>query len=497
MIRDSQSPDARWRTALGQLELQLPRETFNTWLKNATLLAYEDHQFIIGVENTYARDWLENRLKKTISRTLSAICDHNVELRFAVKPQKSEELIHQSSMRELRENAPLLAEIKKKEQISTQSGFDSVSPSETGLNPFYAFEMLVMGHFNRIAYAAGRAISESGSKHFNPLYIHSSYGLGKTHLLHAVGHSCLKKGLSVRYVTAECFTNDLIGALQGKKTDQFREKYRSLDILLVDDIDFLAGKKSTQEEFYHTIDALLTTNAQIVVAAHQPPSEIAGLDSRLTSRFEGGLVVELIEPDLISRLNILAARVKQRGLEDKISDKTLELIAHKVSGSIRELEGALNRVIATATLASSSPIIDEVDTLINSVSTRKHAISIQDIIQVVSGHYSVSAEDIIGRGRTREVSSARQIVMYLAREEADLSLKEIGDALDGRNHSTVLYSIDKVQDLIDTDGHLKRQIRSLREVLVSSATMRTPETRTPFPLDNESEPQTSSLNIKS
>jgi len=458
MDRDTRSPAAMWQTALGHLQLQLPRETFNTWLRGAHLLAYEDGTFIIGVENVYAREWLEHRLKRAVLRTLEQVAGRTCEVRFVIWRERRDE-----DPAGVYEAGPLLAEIAPPHEEAPR--FERLAPGETGLNPRLVFEGFAVGGANRLAQAAAAAVVEMPGQQFNPLYIYGGVGLGKTHLLHAVGNAAQARRLRVLYVTGETFTNDLVGAIRGRSTAELREKYREVDMLLVDDLQFIAGKESTQEEFSHTFDTLANAGAQIVLAASQHPAEMAGLDPRLRSRFEGGLVLEVLPPDFLTRVDILEIKARQRGFEARLGLDILESIAEHVEGSVRELEGALNRVIAAAMLTGSAPTLHEAQTALSDIPRKQGVLSLEDIVMAVADYYGVTPEDVVGRDRSRAVSTARQVAMYIAREEADCSLQQIGEALGGRNHSTVLYSCERVADLMATDSQIKRHIRAILQIL--------------------------------
>jgi chromosomal replication initiator protein len=450
-------PATIWRSAYGELQLQLPRETFNMWLKDSKFLAHEDGSFIIGVANTYARDWLEQRLKKLITQTVSHLAGCTVELTFVVwkgdKEAKKSEDIHKAG--------PLLADLAPEEK--PEPYFERLSPGETGLNPRQTFQTYAVGSCNRLAHAAAMAVVDMPATQFNPLYIHGGTGLGKTHLMHAIGNACMERNRSVLYVSAETFTNDLMAALRTKKTADLRDKYRTVDVLLIDDIEFLGGKNSTMEEFYHTFNDLTIGGAQIVIGASKPPAEVTRLDGKLRSRFEGGLLVEITQPDFLTRVDILEAKIQQRGMGERISLDTLETVAERIDGSVRELEGALNQVIASTLL---TPNVQPVDSILKQVKARPpEVVTLQDIVTIVAGHYGVSAEAIFGRDRSREVSTARQVVMYLARERADIPLQQIGDELGGRHHSTVSYACDRVTDMMKVDSQIRRRVNAiLREL---------------------------------
>ncbi|MBN1427944.1 MAG: chromosomal replication initiator protein DnaA [Anaerolineae bacterium] len=445
-----------WQTAYGELQLQMPRETFDTWLRQARLIAHEDGTYIIGVHNVYAREWLEHRLKKVIVRTLGQIAERTVEVSFVVwSGEHAEE--------DLRSAGPLLASLEPTAEPAPR--FEGPSQGETGLNPRYTFEAYAVGSCNRLAHAAAMAVIETPATQFNPLYIYADVGLGKTHLLHAIGNSCREKQLRVLFVASETFTNDLVGAIKSHRTPEFREKYRNVDLLLVDDIDFLAGKESSQEEFYHTFNTLYDSGAQVVVVSSRPPGHIKKLDPRLQSRFDGGLVVELMPPDFETRMAILHIKAQQRGAENRIPLEAFEMIAGEVDGSVRDLEGALNRLIAASMLTNVPPSTALVEEVLGPIRASQPDLTLEDIIMAVAEYYRVDAEDLCGRGRSREVSIARQVAVYLAYKETNTSLQQIGEAIGGRNHSTVLYSYERIGDLMDTDSQVRRDVQAIMQTL--------------------------------
>ena len=451
MTGDTPSPTDIWKAAYGELQLQIPRETFDTWLRDARLVAHEDGVYIIGVRNVYAREWLENRLKPVIARTLSAIARRSADVRFVIwqEPETVGD-----------DPGPLLAPLKPERPTT----FRPHAPEKTGLNPRLTLDAFVVGPSNRLAHAAALEITEAPGEQFNPLYLYGGVGIGKSHLLHAIGSACHEAGLRVLYAPSETFTNDLVAAIHARRTEDFRRKYRAVDVLLIDDVQFLAGKESTQEEFYHTFNALHDAGRQVALAADRPPAAIAGLDERLRSRFEGGLLVGLGTPGGDERRAILQAKTEGSGL----SADVLDVIAGQASGSVRDLEGALNRVMAGMLLTGSTPTRQQAETALSGLTRERRAPSLEDVILAVAGYYGVEPADVCGPGRTRDVSVARQVAMYLGREYAGASLQQIGLALGGRNHSTILYGCDRVADLLATDSTLREQIETILQAMLPS-----------------------------
>ncbi|MBC7242773.1 MAG: chromosomal replication initiator protein DnaA [Anaerolineae bacterium] len=443
------NPNQIWQAALGELQLQMTRATFETWVKQTSVIGFEDGVFIIGVQSNFAKEWLENRLLGLIKRTLTNLMGRSVEVRFAVHP-KSYELSEQ-------EAGPLLTDT-----LWTPAAY-ARSSAEAQLNEKYTFETFVVGPNNRLAHAAARSVAERPAAAYNPLFLYGGVGLGKTHLLHAIGHYALQHGRSVRYVSSEQFTNELINAIRNQTTVQFREKYRSIDVLLIDDIQFIAGKESTQEEFFHTFNALHAANRQIVITSDRPPKAINALEERLRSRFEGGLMADISPPDFETRLAILRNKADTHNIT--VPDAVLEFIARKVQSNIRELEGSLNRVIIYANMMGAPLTVDLAAQALQDIVLRAQNLDPEAVLRAVAGYYHLRVEDLLGKKRSKEIAFARQMAMYLLRSELELSLPQIGERLGGRDHTTVLYACEKLGRLIEEDAGVRRDYLNLREAL--------------------------------
>ncbi len=430
-----------WQAVLGQLQVDIPKATYDTWVRDTALIAYEDGSFIVGVQNAYARDWLDSRLKKTITNILTGVMNRTVEVRFAVwqDAPAEEPTSKPANAREVAETGP---------------------PSAI-LNPHYTFDSFVVGASNRLAHAASLAVVERPAFAYNPLFLYGGVGLGKTHLLHAIGNACGARGLQVLYVSSEEFTNDLINAIRTRTTPAFREKYRHMDVLLIDDIHFIAGKESTQEEFFHTFNTLHGQNKQLVLTSDRPPKALVTLEERLRSRFEWGLTADIQPPDLETRIAILRAKADQRGRQ--VPDEILTAVAYAIQANIRELEGALTRILAYGDLLGLPLTVDLVESALGDMLPKKRDIAPEGIVQAVAGSFGLPVERLLGRDRSREAALPRQIAMYLLREETGTSLPQIGDLLGGRDHTTVMYGCDKVADLLERDERLRRQVSQIRE----------------------------------
>ena len=436
-----------WQAALGQLQMEMPKAAFDTWVRDAQLVSYEDGSFIIGVQNAYARDWLESRLSSTITRLLTGIMNRTVDVRFTVWQNVDENTVH--------------VEVDEPETISNLD-----NPS---LNRRYSFTNFVVGASNRLAHAASLAVAEKPAHAYNPLFLYGGVGLGKTHLLHAIGSQCAQAGLNVLYVSSEEFTNDLIHAIRTHTTQAFREKYRRTDVLLIDDIQFIAGKESTQEEFFHTFNTLHGQDKQIVMSSDRPPKAMVTLEERLRSRFEWGLTADIQPPDYETRVAIL--RSKAERARYSIPADIIEIIARKFQSNIRELEGALTRIVAYADLRGVPMTIELIDSALADLLPRRNEVKPDHVINTVANAYQLSPEQMLGRDRTRQIALPRQIAMYLMREEGNISLPQIGEALGGRDHTTVMYGCDKVADLLERDDQLRRQVIEIREQLYGSSSI--------------------------
>ncbi|KAF0111342.1 MAG: chromosomal replication initiator protein [Chloroflexi bacterium] len=434
-----------WQAATGQLQMEMSKASFETWVRSSELVSFEGGVFTIGVPNAYARDWLDSRLSSTITRILSGLMNEAQKVNFIVwhKDYQNEE--------------------KPKEATSSLPLSISQPPQATALNTKYNFDKFVVGSSNRLAHAACLAVAENPAQAYNPLFLYGGVGLGKTHLLHAIGNFARSQGQQVLYVSSEEFTNDLINAIRTHNTPAFRDRYRRIDILLVDDIQFIAGKESTQEEFFHTFNTLHGQDKQIVMSSDRPPKVMNTLEERLRSRFEWGLTADIQPPDLETRIAIL--RVKAERSHHIVPAGILELIARQFTSNIRELEGALTRVMAYSDLRGKPLTDDLVNVALTDLIPQRNTFEPARVVDVVASVFGITPEKLLGRGRTREVALPRQVVMYLLRQEANVSLPKIGQVLGGRDHTTVIYACEKVADMMERDELLRRQIFQIREQL--------------------------------
>jgi len=436
-----------WESARAHLQVQLSRSEYNTWVREAVLVAHEDGAFIIGVPNFFAKEWLRNRLHGRIKRSLEEVAGHSVDVTYIVHtpPNSSDEGGDAGPLMEGNADVHVVPH-----------------PQAMPLNPRYLFETFIVGSSNRMAHAAALAVADRPGRAYNPLFLYGGVGLGKTHLLQAVGHVALAAGYRVLYVSSETFTNDLINAIRAQTTDQFRARYRSVDVLLIDDIQFIAGKESTQEEFFHTFNALHAAGKQICITSDRSPREIATLEERLRSRFQGGIIADIRPPDFETRLAILRARAERTGAI--VSDAVLVLIAERVDTNIRELEGILNRVVAHTLLSHEPLTTDQVQHILDEVAPAARTLHPEEILRAVVSYFHVSQEELESKGRSRSQVVPRQVAMYLLRTETNLSFPQIGRLLGGRDHTTVMHGYEKIAARVEHDLALKRQLAEIREL---------------------------------
>ncbi len=451
-------PREMWEIARSQLRLQMTKSTYETWVRDTMCLAYEDGAFVIGVPNAYAREWLSVRLRPLIKRTLASVAGHAVEVTFVVQPSQPEIRLDEGA-------GPLL----ELEQVSQRP--EEVVPDEgANLNPRYTFENFIVGPSNRMAHAVALAVAERPGTAYNPLFIYGVSGLGKTHLLQAIGHMGQASRRRVLYVTSEVFTNELIGAIRTQTTDQFRAKYRNIDVLLIDDVHFIAGKEQTQEEFFHTFNALHSANRQIVLTSDRSPQAIPTLEERLRSRFGWGMIADIQPPSLEMRIAILQAKAASMGLQ--VPDDVVNLIAQRAHRNIRDMEGALTRVLAYMELFRRPLSAALVEDALAYLAPPQNKPTLETILEVASQYFGVSIAELTGRGRSARLALQRQIVMYLMREETGASLPQIGTILGGRDHTTVMHGCEKVASEISVDRELARQVNELRNHLYEPVPVR-------------------------
>ncbi len=437
-----------WYAILAEIGKEIGKPSFETWFTSTRPLSLKDHCLVVAVPNDFTREWLQTKYYDIIKKKMNEITSEDYELQFVVS---SDFIDFQDNGEETTVVSPVAATAPRWEK----------QPSL--FNPRYTFDSFVVGACNRLSHAASLAVAKNPSRAYNPFFIYGGVGLGKTHLLHAIGQHILNNHhyKNIVYCSSEKFTNDFINAIRDNKTAEFRNRYRNIEILLIDDIQFLAGKESTQEEFFHTFNTLHNLNRQIVVSSDRPPKEIPTLEDRLRSRFEWGLITDIQPPDLETRIAILRKKAQTEDLD--ISNEVIQYIASNVENNIRELEGALIRIVAYASLSNSEIDLELTDeALKNILFTTKKKISIKNIIQTTAEHFYLTSSDLCGKRRTKDIALARQIAMYLARDLTELSLPKIGEEFGGRDHTTVLYAVRKIEESIESNSEDKITVDLLK-----------------------------------
>ncbi|MDP2789870.1 MAG: chromosomal replication initiator protein DnaA [bacterium] len=445
--------DKLWQATLGELELHLSKANFTTWFKSTFISAIDGHRAIVGVPNAFTKAWLEGKYHQYIINALKHLTADEVrDVEYQVTTMKAPPV------------DPVEALIVEAPQ---NSGHVS---AKTGLNPRYTFDTFIVGKGNELAQAAALACAEKPGDIYNPLFMYGGAGLGKTHLMQAIGHELLKQNPKARilYVSGEQFTNDFIQAIYKGSMANFRDRWRSIDALLVDDVQFFAGKEGTQEEFFHTFNALHQQEKQIILSSDRPPKAIAALEARLLSRFEWGMIADIQEPDLETRIAILRAKCKERRCS--LDDQTLTYVANVFQHNVRELEGALNRIIAVHNLSHTQPSLESVKDLLSTVVQaaqikREHAVTPKQIIGAVCQYYDVKVTDVMGQSRRQELVRPRQLIMYLMREEINASFPTIGEELGGRDHSTAMHAVEKIKRQYKEDQKMQQDVKLIRQKL--------------------------------
>ncbi|MBU1349228.1 chromosomal replication initiator protein DnaA [Patescibacteria group bacterium] len=455
-----------WQAALGELELTLSKANFTTWFKNTFISSTEDGKVVVCVPNTFTKAWLEKKYHDAVVRALRNVTNNTIrEVCYKVEV-KNTTLIPNFQ----REEPATSADFRDSASFQQERAPTSDSPTETGLNPRYTFESFVVGKANEMAHAAAIAVATKPGENYNPLFIYGGSGLGKTHLLHAIGRHIKATNPTSRilYVTSETFTNQFIQAIRGGQGKDFMEAYRNVDVLLVDDIQFISGKESTQGEFFHTFNALHQANKQIVLTSDRSPKDIQALESRLITRFEWGMITDVSSPDFETRVAILEAKTREKGMT--LGNEVLRYIAGTIQSNVRELEGALNKILAYHQFKNIAPTLESVQAHLQSYlpSVPKRTVTPRRLMDIVTGYFDITHEELLGKSREQRLAHPRQIVMYLLRHEAKCSFPAIGEQVGGRDHTTAMHACTKIADLLKRDDLVKRDLSVIREKLYSA-----------------------------
>lgn len=464
---------ALWQSALGEIELTLSKANFTTWFRNTFISSYENGRIVVAVPNTFTKSWLERKYHDAIAKALRSACPQPIrEIHYRVEVRNTTVL----PIEHLAEPTPSPnLEQEMGQSLGMGGASESFEPTtraaELGLNPRYTFPQFIVGKNNELAHAACMAVSAKPGQAYNPLFIYGGVGMGKTHLLQAIGHHVCRDNTNakVQYVTCERFTNEFIQAVRSGAATDFKDRYRTVDVLLIDDIQFLTGKEGTQEEFFHTFNTLHQNNKQIVIASDRPPKDIQTLESRLQSRFEWGMMIDITKPDFETRVAILEAKAREKSYP--LSTEILHMMAGAIQSNIRELEGALNKIIAYHQFKNIQPSAGSIQPLLQSFTPTitKRTVSPRLLIEAVRGHYDISHEQIVGKSREQRFALPRQIAMYLLREETKCSFPTIGDHLGGRDHTTAMHACEKITHLIQDDTQVKQDITLILERLYNTA----------------------------
>ena len=444
-----------WEDSLKLIKSEMSDVSFNTWMKSCKPSSMSEDTIEIIVPNEFTKEILEKRYKTLVANAIQSVCSKLYKIKFLM----ASELHNQTKDKEQKVN-------------STNQNKNVIVNDELSatLNPKYTFNSFVIGNSNRFAHAASLAVAEAPAKAYNPLFIYGGVGLGKTHLMHAIGHYILQNNpnAKVEYVSSEKFTNELINAIKHDKNEEFRNKYRKVDVLLIDDIQFIAGKEGTQEEFFHTFNALHDANKQIILSSNRPPKDIPLLEDRLKSRFEWGLIADIQEPDFETRMAILKKKADVEKLN--VANEVMVYIASKIKSNIRELEGALIRIVAYSSLTNKEITVDLASEALKDIISKKQSknVTINLIQDVVASYYNLNIDELKSQRRTRNIAYPRQIAMYLSRKLTDMSLPKIGEEFGGRDHTTVIHAYEKISENLNSDENLQHTIDEITKKLTQN-----------------------------
>ncbi len=445
-----------WQSVLGEIELNLSRANFTTWFKNTFISSFEENKIIISVPNTFTKAWLEKKYHQKIANALENISN-----------QKILEIFYKVEIKQNNPNNNLFNNVSQIEKQIKPEPINTTPVNRFGLNLKYIFDNFIVGKGNELAHAASQAVAANPGQAYNPLFIYGGVGLGKTHLLQAIGHSISQKTDKVLYVPCEKFTNDYIQSVKTGQAKNFKDKYRNVDVLLVDDIQFMGGKDGTQEEFFHTFNELHQADKQIVLTSDRPPRSIPALEKRLLSRFEWGMIADVTQPNVETRVAILEAKCKEKNYP--LEGEILYFIANNIQNNIRELEGALNRLIAFHEFNNTKPTIDSTKNVLNTIINNKNkSINAKNILDIVVSFFSINNKDLLGKSRKKELVYPRQISMYLLREEVGFSYPTIGQELGGRDHTTAMHAFNKIKKEIESNEKIKQDIDLIKQELYNA-----------------------------
>lgn len=445
-----------WDEALIEIESNITKANFLTWFKNTAITDHKDGVIYVGVPNTFVREWLSSKYNKFITKALRNVHPTIRNVEYVICQTNNSIKVEQKSTIEIKQPIP----------HEDQLGFNEFyTDRNTNLNPKYTFDSFIVGSFNEVAYAAAQAVAQNPGTLYNPLFIYGGVGLGKTHLLQSIGNKVKENrpDAKIQYLTSEKFANEFIGSIQNKDTHTFKDKYRKYNVLIIDDIQFFSGKLKIQEEFFHVFNSLYETNSQIIFSADKPPKHIIGLEDRLRSRFEGGMMVDVSKPEYESRLAILKTKAEQKGFRP--SEEVLEYIASVVEDSIREIEGALNSIVGQSKIKGKNLNLNEIKDLLKKNIKPVKTINMVHIIKAIVEFYNIEEKHLFEKTRRKEIVLPRQIAMYMLREDLNISYPSIGQKFGGKDHTTVIYAYEKISNAIKIDNKLCNEIDQIRQSL--------------------------------
>lgn len=459
LLLNFMDPKNLWRSALAELELSLSNANYQTWFKGKTeVLLVEDNIIEVGCNSTFTKDWLEQRYSGQIKAILDRLTGNNNTITFSVSKNLKPEV--KKVDKPIGEGAAPLFDASEGQKIQEKLEVSNI-------NPNYTFDSFVIGSSNQLAFAVSKAVAESPAKTYNPFFLYGGVGLGKTHLMQAVGQAAVNKNPKIKllYCTSESFTNSMIEAIQNRRTKEFRTKYRGLDILIIDDIQFIAGRETTQEEFFHTFNDLYSKGKQIIISSDRPPAAIAKLESRLRSRFEGGMIADIQPPDLDMREAILLSKVRRQGLD--IPEEVLHYLAQTGSTSIRDLEGSLVRLVTQSRINKTSLSVELAKSFIDQRQSRSLTgkTTAKEVLEIICNYFNLRQADIKGNSRLAKVVLPRQITMYLLRKDLGLQFENIAELLGGRDHSTVMHGVDKINQNVEKSDKVRGLVEDIRAKL--------------------------------
>ncbi|MBN1584858.1 chromosomal replication initiator protein DnaA [Candidatus Uhrbacteria bacterium] len=464
-----------WQAVLGELELNLSKANFTTWFRNTGISSFGDEQVVISVPNTFTKAWLEKKYNDSILKSIRNVSGNqirNLSYRVDARPVSKQVSESQNQQSNYGTQTSTATAIRTDERDFPECFPDTAAKrsGEGRLNPKYTFDTFVVGKGNELANAAAAAVAEKPGIKYNPLFVYGGVGLGKTHILQAIGNEMTRHNpdTKVMYVTCEKFTNDFISAIKHGHGKEFKDNYRNVDLLLIDDIQFLTGKDGTQEEFFHTFNTLHEANKQVVLTSDRPPKQIPALEHRLVSRFEWGMTVDISSPDLETRIAILETKCKERNYD--LDREIIHHIATVIQSNVRELEGALNKIIAFHQFKNIRPTLEAAKSLLSSFGAThsKKSVTPKTVLDAVSGYFDVSIQDMLGPSREKKLAFPRQVIMFLMREETSISYPNIGKELGNRDHSTAMHACDKIRKQLEHDTKLRQDIELIRQRMFSA-----------------------------